>query len=101
MKDRVVVQIPLKVERTVSQKQTGNNGRGVARLAEKCNSREVNRTVKYISLIGFQGTAKRGIEEVLLGDRPGDELASRTILVVACRLVGRLQVFRVGGRREV
>src|SRR3974377_85732 len=99
MKDRVVVQVPLKVERTVMQKHTGNNGRGVARLGEKSNSREVDRTVENIALIRYQGAAKRGRKKVLRGDRPGEKRASRTILVVARRLVRRLQVFPVGSRR--
>src|SRR5271165_2741280 len=99
MKNRVIVQVPLKIERTVTQKQTRNDGRGVAWLGEKSNSREVNRTVEDISLIGYQGTTKRGIEEVLLGDRPADELSSRTIPVVARRLVRGLRLAGVCSRR--
>src|SRR5215469_18748078 len=73
MKHGIVIEGPLKVRRFVLYEQSGDDGRGVAGLCEERDSAEVDGAVEYIAFIGNQCAAKRGIEEVLLSDGPGDD----------------------------
>src|SRR6516225_11600741 len=82
MKHGIVIEGPLKVRRLVLYEQSGDDGRGVAGHCEERDSAEVDGAVEYIAFIGNQCTAKRGIEEVLLSDGPGDDFFGAAVLII-------------------
>jgi hypothetical protein len=73
---KVVIQVPLSVGMAAGiDAQPRNNGREMARFGREGDAREIFGGSENIALPGNQRTAKIGVEEVFLGEFPGDDLA--------------------------